>query len=61
VAIALNVSLEKVVPGSIFSHSLLSKRPNYLALDNLNLRRTLNVEVVPLDAMIADELKLYDN
>jgi len=61
VAIALNVSLEKVVPGSIFSHSLLSKRPNYLALDNLNLRRTLNLEVVPLDAMIADELNLYDN
>jgi len=61
VAIALNISLEKVVPGSIFSHNLLSKRPNYLALDNLNLRRTLNLEVVTLDAMIADELKLYSN
>lgn len=61
VAVALNISLEKVVPGSIFSHSLFSKRPNYLALDNLNLRRTLNLEVVSLDAMIADELKLYNN
>ena len=61
VAIALNISLEKVIPESIFSHSLLSKRPNYLALDNLNLRRTLGLEIATLDAMIADELKLYHN
>jgi dTDP-4-dehydrorhamnose reductase len=61
VAIALNISLKKVIPESIFSHNLLSKRPNYLALDNLNLRRTLDSEIATLDAMIADELKLYDN
>ena len=61
VAIAINISLEKVIPESIFSHSLLSNRPNYLALDNLNLRRTLGLEIATLDAMIADELKLYHN
>ena len=61
VAIALNISLKKVIPESIFSHNLLSKRPNYLALDNLNLRQTLDSEIATLDAMIADELKLYDN
>jgi dTDP-4-dehydrorhamnose reductase len=61
VAIALNISLEKVIPDSIFSQSFLSKRPNYLALDNLNLKRTLGLEIATLDAMIADELNLYHN
>jgi dTDP-4-dehydrorhamnose reductase len=61
VAVALNFSLEKVIPQSISSYGLLSKRPNYLALNNLNLKRTLDLEIATLDAMIADELKLYHN
>lgn len=59
VAIALNISIEKVIPERIFSHRHLSNRPNYLALDNSNLRRTLGLEILSLDAMIADEVKLY--
>ncbi len=61
VAVALNFSLEKVIPQSISSYGLLSKRPNYLALDNSNLKRTLDLEIATLDAMIADELKMYHN
>lgn len=59
VAIALNISAEKVIPESIFSHRHLSKRPNYLALDNLNLRRTLGIKIATIGDMIAEELEPY--
>lgn len=59
VAAALNISIENIVPERMSLQNHLSKRPNYLALDNFYLRQTLRTEITSLDAMIVDELSWY--
>ena len=59
VARCLQIPENKIIPTSISKSNLTSPRPNYLALDNSLYKKMVNLNIKDIDAMIADELRLY--
>ena len=59
IARCLQIPENKIIPTSIFKSNLTSPRPNYLALDNSSYKKMVNLNIKDIDAMIADELRLY--